>query len=86
MGVIASPNRTQGLRRLRVPTTVVHGKADKLVRISGGRAVAKAVPGARLLEIDGMGHDLPPGVWPQVVDAIADNAARARRDSATALS
>jgi pimeloyl-ACP methyl ester carboxylesterase len=84
MAVIASPNRTPGLRRLRVPTTVIHGKADKLVRISGGRAVAKAIPDARLIEIDGMGHDLPPGVWPRLVDAIGDNAARARRDSATA--
>ncbi len=75
MAVIASPRRGPGLRRLRVPTTVIHGKADKLVRISGGRAVAKAVPGSRLIEIDGMGHDLPPGVWPQLVDAITDNAA-----------
>jgi pimeloyl-ACP methyl ester carboxylesterase len=84
MAVIASPNRTAGLRRLRVPTTVIHGKADKLVRISGGRAVARAIPDARLIEIDGMGHDLPPGVWPRLVDAIADNAARSRRDSPTA--
>ena len=84
MAVIASPNRTPGLRRLRVPTTVIHGKADKLVRVSGGRAVANAVPGAQLIEIDGMGHDLPPGVWPRLVDAIAENAARARRDAVTA--
>jgi pimeloyl-ACP methyl ester carboxylesterase len=84
MGVIASPNRTERLRDVRVPTTVIHGKADKLVRISGGRAVAKAIPGARLIEVEGMGHDLPPGLWPRFVDAIADNAARARRDSVTA--
>jgi pimeloyl-ACP methyl ester carboxylesterase len=84
MAVIASPNRTQGLRRLRVPATVIHGKADKLVRISGGRAVAKAIPDAQLIEIDGMGHDLPPGVWPQIIDAIAETAARAERDSVTA--
>ncbi len=84
MAVIASPNRTSGLRELRVPTAVIHGTKDRLVRISGGRAVAKAVPGAILTEIEGMGHDLPPGTWPQVVDAIVANAARAVSDSPTA--
>ncbi len=81
IGVLASPNRTAGLRKLRLPTTVIHGKKDRLVNKSGGRAVAKAVPGAELIEIDGMGHDLPPAVWPQIVDAIADTAARSRSDS-----
>lgn len=84
LAVGASPNRTPGLRKLRVPTTVIHGTKDVLVRISGGRAVAKAVPGAKLVEIDGMGHDLPPGVWPRIVDAIADTASRAERDATTA--
>jgi pimeloyl-ACP methyl ester carboxylesterase len=84
LAVGASPNRTPGLKRLRMPVTVIHGTKDILVRISGGRAVAKAVPGAELVEIDGMGHDLPPGVWPRVVDAIAATAARAERDSVTA--
>jgi pimeloyl-ACP methyl ester carboxylesterase len=84
IAVGASPNRTPGLRRLRVPTTVIHGRSDILVRISGGRAVADAVPDARMVEIDGMGHNLPPGVWPRVVDAIVENAARAATDSTTA--
>ena len=84
IAVAASPNRTPGLRGLRMPVAVIHGTKDILVRISGGRAVAAAVPGAQMVEIEGMGHNLPPQVWPQVVDAIADNAARARRDSATA--
>ena len=84
MAVAASPNRTPQLRRLRVPTTVIHGTKDRLVNRSGGRAVAAAVPGARLVEVDGMGHDLPPGTWPQIVDAIAANAARAETDAATA--
>jgi pimeloyl-ACP methyl ester carboxylesterase len=69
-------SRAAQLRRLTVPTLVIHGKADRLVNPSGGRATAKAIPGARLLLIDGMGHDLPRGAWPQIVDAIADNAAR----------
>ena len=60
----------------RAPTLVIHGTNDKLVRPSGGRATAKAIPGARLLMIDGMGHDLPRGAWPRILDAIAENAAR----------
>jgi pimeloyl-ACP methyl ester carboxylesterase len=57
---------------------VIHGDKDRLVAPSGGRATAKAIPGARLLTIEGMGHDLPRGAWPRIVDEIADNAARAR--------
>jgi len=48
-----------------------------MVRPSGGRATAKAIPGARLMIVDGMGHDLPRAVWPRLIDAIAENAARA---------
>jgi pimeloyl-ACP methyl ester carboxylesterase len=75
--IMTGGNRAPQLRRLDVPTLVIHGKADRLVNPSGGRAPAKAIPGARLLLIDGMGHDLPRGAWPLIVDAIADNAARA---------
>jgi pimeloyl-ACP methyl ester carboxylesterase len=85
LAVGVSPNRTPGLKRLRMPVTVIHGNKDILVRISGGRAVAAAVPGAKLIEIDGMGHDLAPGLWPRIIDAIAENAARAETDSVTAL-
>jgi pimeloyl-ACP methyl ester carboxylesterase len=85
LAVGVSPNRTPGLKRLRMPVTVVHGNKDILVRISGGRAVAAAVPGAKLIEIDGMGHDLAPGLWPRIIDAIAETAARAETDSVTAL-
>ena len=60
-----------------MPATVIHGAEDKLVRPSGGRATAKAIPGARLVEIAGMGHGLPRGAWPTIIDAIADTAARA---------
>jgi pimeloyl-ACP methyl ester carboxylesterase len=75
--IVAGGNRTHRLRRLRVPTVVIHGKQDRLVKPSGGRAVARAIPGARLVEIPGMGHDLPRGAWPRIIDAIVDNAARA---------
>ncbi len=76
--ISVSPDRTAQLRGLRVPTVVIHGRDDPLALPRGGRAVAKAVPDSRLLIIDGMGHDLPKGAWPQIVDAIAENAARAK--------
>jgi pimeloyl-ACP methyl ester carboxylesterase len=75
--ILAMGDRTPALRLITAPTLVIHGSADTLVRPSGGRATAKAIPGARLLEIEGMGHDLPRGAWPEITDAIAENAARA---------
>jgi len=74
---LAATDRTEALRSLRVPTLVVHGDVDRLVGVSGGEATAAAVPSARLLRIPGLGHELPPGAWPTVADAIADNASRA---------
>src|SRR3954453_15788126 len=75
--IIASGDRTAELAKISVPTVVIHGTRDKLVALSGGRATAKAIPGARLVTIEGMGHDLPRGAWPQIIEAIAENAARA---------
>jgi pimeloyl-ACP methyl ester carboxylesterase len=75
--VIASGDRTPALGRITAPTLVIHGTADKLVRPSGGKATAKAIRGAKLVLIDGMGHDLPRGTWPRIIDGIAENAARA---------
>jgi pimeloyl-ACP methyl ester carboxylesterase len=75
--ITADGNRARRLARVKAPTLVIHGKDDKLVSPSGGRATAKAIPGARLLAIPGLGHDLPRGAWPQIVDGIAENAARA---------
>ncbi len=75
--IVSSPNRAPQLGWIRAPTVVIHGTADKLVRPSGGRATAKAIRGARLVLIDGMGHDLPEGAWPQIVGALTANAARA---------
>lgn len=72
--ILTAPDRTEQLRRVQVPTTVIHGDADPLVNVSGGRATAEAVPGARLLILPGMGHDLPRELWPQIIDAIADTA------------
>ena len=77
VAVIAAEPRLERLKKLRAPTLVIHGKDDVLVPVENGRIVAAAVPGARLLEIDGMGHDLPRRVWPQVLDAIGANARKA---------
>jgi pimeloyl-ACP methyl ester carboxylesterase len=72
--VLASGDRTKELRRIEAPTLVIHGTVDKMVRPSGGRATAKAIPGARLMMIEGMGHDLPRGAWPQIIDAVSEHA------------
>jgi len=68
--ILAAPSRLERLRSLRIPALVIHGDADILVPVENGRKVAAAIPGARLLEIPGMGHDVPRRVWPEVVDAI----------------
>jgi pimeloyl-ACP methyl ester carboxylesterase len=70
--VLASPDRTPRLRSLRVPTLVIHGRDDPLVRVSGGEATAAAIPGAELVVIDGMGHDLPRPLWSRITDLIVD--------------
>jgi pimeloyl-ACP methyl ester carboxylesterase len=75
--IIHSGDRTPLLRTITAPTLVVHGSKDRMVPASGGRATARAIPGARLLIVDGMGHDMPRAAWPQILDAIEENAARA---------
>ena len=54
-------------RQTTAPTVVIHGKADKLMRPSGGRAIARAIPGARLVLFDGMGHEWPEPLWDDIV-------------------
>jgi pimeloyl-ACP methyl ester carboxylesterase len=73
----AAKGRLERLGSVQVPTLVIHGDADILVPVENGRRVAAAIPGARLLEIEGMGHDLPRRVWPQVADAIVELARQA---------
>ena len=74
----ADGDRTEALRALRVPAVVVHGAEDPLVMPLGGELTAKAIPGAELRIIPGMGHDLPPGLYDIIVDAIVTAATRAR--------
>ncbi len=78
LAVLTQPNRGPRLRSVRVPTLVVHGLADKMVHVSGGRATAAAVPGAELLLIAGMGHDLPPALFETLTAAIRRTADRSR--------
>jgi pimeloyl-ACP methyl ester carboxylesterase len=72
IATVASGDRTERLRHLKVPTLVIHGLADRLCDVSGGRATAEAVPGAELVLIDGMGHNLPPGLRSQLAGRIAE--------------
>jgi pimeloyl-ACP methyl ester carboxylesterase len=72
--IVASGDLAQQLAGIRTPTLVIHGTKDKMVRKSGGQATARAISGARLEMIDGMGHDLPRGVWSRLVELIASHA------------
>jgi pimeloyl-ACP methyl ester carboxylesterase len=76
--VIGSGSLLRHDRRITAPTVVIHGNADKLMRPSGGRAIARAIPGARLVLIDGMGHELPEQVWDQVIGELKNNFSAAR--------
>jgi pimeloyl-ACP methyl ester carboxylesterase len=80
--ILASGDRSAELKAVDVPTLVIHGDADPLVALSGGRATARAIRGARLMIVPRMGHDLPRVIWPQIIDAIVDNARLAESRSA----
>jgi len=82
--VIASGDRTASLRTISAPTLVIHGSKDRMVARSGGVATTRAIPGARMVTINGMGHDLPSAAWAQLIDAITDHARSAERTGAAA--
>ena len=82
--ILAAGDRTDDLRRIKAPTLVIHGAEDRMIAPSGGKATAKAIPGAKLMTIEGMGHDLPRGVWERIVEAIVENAERAAEPQAAA--
>jgi pimeloyl-ACP methyl ester carboxylesterase len=73
--IIASGNRTPALTRVTTPTLVIHGDADPLIRVAGGRATARAITGSKLEILPGMGHTLPRPLWPRIIDAIAAHTA-----------
>lgn len=78
--ILCTPSRREALRKLRRPAAVVHGAADPLIPVAAGRDTANAIPGAEWLEIPGMGHDLPVGVWERLQRAVARTARRAGAD------
>jgi pimeloyl-ACP methyl ester carboxylesterase len=82
IATIASGDRTERLRHLQLPALVIHGLADRMCDASGGRATADAIQGAELVLIEGMGHDLSPGLWPQLAMCIADFVLRVESASA----
>ena len=75
--VMASGNRAPLLGSVEAPTLVIHGDADPLVPLDGGRDTAQAIPGAELLVIEGLGHEMPPPVWPRIIDAISEHTEKA---------
>ena len=77
MAINASGDRTEGLKGVEIPFLVIHGDQDRLIDMSGGVRTAEVVPGAELVVLDGMGHDLPPAYWDRIVSVVTDHAAKA---------
>jgi pimeloyl-ACP methyl ester carboxylesterase len=77
VAILASGSRHEALRALSIPALVIHGRDDPLVPLAAGEDTAAAIPGAELLVVDGMGHDLPRPLWPRVIDAITRLTTRA---------
>jgi pimeloyl-ACP methyl ester carboxylesterase len=84
--VLRSRDRRAALTSVRVPTVIIHGDADRIIDLSGGQALADAIPNADLRIVPGMGHELPRRAWPELVEALAENAhaARLRRGTPSA--
>jgi pimeloyl-ACP methyl ester carboxylesterase len=68
--ILAGRDRRTALADLRIPSLVLHGQADRLIRSEGGRALAAAMPGATFVFLPGMGHDLPQALWPTIIGHI----------------
>jgi proline iminopeptidase len=84
LAILASGDRRRDLARIRAPTLVIHGANDPLLPAAAGRDTARHIPGAKLMVIEGMGHDLPPALTPRLVAAIADHC-RAAEERASAM-
>ena len=69
VAILASGSRREALKSVKVPTLVVHGDSDPLLPLECGEDTANSIPGAELMIIEGMGHQFPPEIWPQVIDA-----------------
>ena len=87
LAILNQRDRSKALKALRMPVAIVHGSADKMVHVSGGRATARVIPGAELLVIDGMGHDMPTELFETYTDIIrrtADRASQSKQSDRTA--
>ncbi|GHJ37062.1 alpha/beta fold hydrolase [Streptomyces sp. TS71-3] len=71
--IFRSGDRTAQVRTITAPTLVIHGDRDRMVNPTGGAATARGIPGARLKTVPGLGHDLPEGAWPTLLDLVADH-------------
>ncbi len=79
LAILNQPDRSRALKALRMPVAIVHGAADKMVHVSGGRATARVIPNAELLVIDGMGHDMPNELFETYTEIIRRTADRVRQ-------
>jgi len=77
LAIMTAPSRKEALGAVRMPALVIHGDADPLAPIAGGYDTAEAIPGAKMLVIEGMGHEMPEGAWPRLIDAIVEVTQRA---------
>jgi pimeloyl-ACP methyl ester carboxylesterase len=77
IAILASGDRRPSLSSIKVPTLVIHGAEDPLIPVEGGKDTARVIPGAHLLIINGMGHDMPKGVWAEIAEAISKHAVQA---------
>jgi pimeloyl-ACP methyl ester carboxylesterase len=77
LAIVSQPNRARQLRGLRIPALVIHGDSDRMVHVSGGRATAQAIPGAELIVVKGMGHDMPAELYDTIADGVRRTADRA---------
>ncbi len=68
----ASGSRDEALAKLDTPTLVIHGSDDTLIQPTGGKHTADVIPDARYVEIEGMGHDLAPPLWPRLVKEVTE--------------
>jgi len=69
--VLAHGYRKSSIASIKVPTLVIHGSNDPFMSVEGGKEIAQLIHNAKLLIIDGMGHDMPKEIWPTIIDAIS---------------
>jgi pimeloyl-ACP methyl ester carboxylesterase len=70
---LARGDRREAIATIKAPTLVIHGSADPLIPLDAGRETAAVIPHAKFVIVDGMGHDLPTGAWPQIIADISNH-------------